>query len=340
MTKNADLTRSLGTDPLTVETLPSALRCDPTPLDAVYIRNNRGAVDGQGPWTIEIAGTTRPGILALSEIFGPLPGVELTAVLQCAGNGRRRLPETAPGVQWDLGGMACVDWSGVRVADVVAACGGPAGDPTFLTTLGGDGTADDPARVERSVPLAAAMADAIVADRLNGEPIPDIHGGPVRLVMPGYYAVNSVKWVRRLALTDTETDASIQAVRYRMVPPGEEPSPLHPSVWAMKPVAMILEAAPLDEGWAVSGVAFGDGGAIESVDLSVDGSTWVPVELGPARGRFGWRRFRGVVGKRDGVPWVAARCATGEGVQPRHTAPSVDGYAVNGWEDLAHRLQA
>ena len=72
---------------------------------------------------------------------------------------------------------------------------GVSGDRRFLTVLGGDAAPGDRRRVERSIPLAAAVADAVLADRVNGEPLPPAHGGPVRLVMPGYYAINSVKWV-------------------------------------------------------------------------------------------------------------------------------------------------
>lgn len=335
--KNPDLTRSLGTVPLTVETLAAGLAIDPTPADAVYIRNNLTTPEATGAWSVELSGTAEPKVMALDGVFGDLPRVELTTVLQCAGNGRRRLAEAAPGVQWDLGGMACVDWSGVRVADLIAAAGGPVAEFAYLTVLGSEAGAEEPTRVERSVPVADALSHAILADRLNGEPLPSIHGGPIRFVMPGYYAVNSVKWVRRIALTDHQTDAEIQAIRYRLVPPGEEPSLDHPPLWRMGPVAMILTAEPAADGILVSGVTFSGGDPIEGVDLTCDGDDWVAADLRTSRGPFGWRRFQGVI-DGEGSDWVAARCRTTEGGQPRHSVPNRDGYAVDGWQDLAHRL--
>lgn len=334
MNKDPALTRYVGTEPLTVETNAVGLGIDPTPVEAVYIRNNLTAPGQDDTWTVEIEGTQAPQVFTPQAIFGALPRVELTTVLQCAGNGRKRLPTPAPGVQWDLGGMACLDWSGVRLADVVAAAGDLAGEAPYVTVLGGDAAPDDPWRVERSVPTADALADAILADRVNGQPLPWIHGGPVRFVMPGYYAVNSVKWVRRIAFTDQETDADIQAVRYRRVPPGEAPSPRHPSLWAMGPSSVIIEATPGPDGLSVAGLAFSSGDVVDTVELTADGEAWTAARVGPDRGRFGWRRFQGLVA---GAPeWVASRCRTATGLQPRNSVPNEDGYAVDGWEDLAY----
>lgn len=336
--KDPAVTTVLGSEPLTVETLPEGLTADPTPREAIYIRNNLDvpAVPSE-PWTVELVGTGTPAQLTLDEIFGSLPRHEVTMVLQCAGNGRRRLPEPVPGVQWDRGGMACVEWSGVLLADLVAAYGGPERDFAYVTVLGGDAPADDPSRVERSVPSHAALADGLLADRMNGEPIPEIHGGPIRFVMPGYFAVNSVKWVRRIAFTDEETDAEIQRVRYRLVPPGEEPGPEHRPVWAMGPVSHILEVRSAPEGVTVEGVAFSGGDPIEAVEVTTNGENWQNATLEPERDRFAWRRFQATL--PAGTKWVAARCRTGVATQPRHTTPNRDGYAIDGWQELSVHVE-
>ena len=335
--KDPERTRALASEPLAVETLPAGLMVDPTPLDAMYLRDNLARPGATGRWRVEVTGTASPGAFDVDDLFARLPRVETTAVLQCAGNGRGRLPTPAPGVQWDLGGMACVAWSGVRIADVIARFGGVAGDPRYLTVLGGDAAAGDRHRVERSIPLAAAVADAVLADRVNGEPLPPAHGGPVRLVMPGYYAINSVKWVRRVALTEVESDADIQRRRYRMVPPGEEPSLDHPAVWEMGPVAMVLTGDRTGDRVTVAGVAFSGGDEVSAVEVTIDGKAWQPADLGPDRGRFAWRRFSAAV-PGAGADWVAARCRTDGAVQPASSPPNVEGYAVSGWRDLARRL--
>lgn len=337
MDKNPELTRHLGADPLTVETLPDGFVVDPTPTEALYVRNNLAVPTRSEGWSVELAGVDDAGHLEVAELFGDLPRVEETTVLQCAGNGRRRLAEPAPGVQWDMGGMACVRWSGVRLADVVKARGGVVDGMPYLTVLGGDADETDPARVERSVPTEAALDEGLVVDQMNGEPLPWLHGGPVRFVMPGYFAVNSVKWVRRIAFTEKESDADIQTVRYRMVPKGEVVSPFHPSLWSMGPTSHVVAVSRVDGRVVVEGVAFSGGDPVVGVDLSCDGIAWEPGELGADLGRFGWRRFVGTV-QVNGSGWVAARCRTDVGVQPERSTPNQDGYAVDGWRDLAHRL--
>ena len=166
--KDLAVTAVLGVEPLTVETRPAGLAADPTPTEAVFIRNNLGPPAADGPWTVELTGTVSEARLSLEDVFGSLPRHDITMVLQCAGNGRSRLPEPVPGVQWERGAMACVEWSGVLLADLVAAYGGPAEDFAYVTVLGGDAPADDPSRVERSIPAHAALADGLLADRRTG----------------------------------------------------------------------------------------------------------------------------------------------------------------------------
>lgn len=336
--KDPSLTTVLEHRPLVVETRPEALRGgDPTPVDSVFVRNNLDVPEaGMQGWEVEVAGTTRPARVGLDEIFTSLPRHSVRMVLQCAGNGRRHLGGGVPGVQWERGGMACVEWSGVRLADLVSAYGGPTADAAYVTVLGRDADPDDPRRVERSVPLRAGLADGLLADRMNGLPVPEVHGGPIRFVLPGFYAVNSVKWVRRVALTALETDADIQRSRYRLVPPGEDPGRQHPPVWRMRPVSHILEVRADGGDVTVSGVAFSGGEAVEAVELTTDRVTWSPARLEPQPDRFAWCRFRGTL--PPGTTWVASRCRTASAAQPRNTLANREGYAVDGWEDLSVRV--
>lgn len=329
-------TRTVDSEPLTVETLPSGLAVDPTPIGSFYVRNNLAMPAGVKPSMVTLVGTGRDGEVGLEELFEGCPRVDTTAVLQCAGNGRSRLREAAPGVQWDVGGVGCGEWSGIRVADVVAMRGGVDPGARFLTALGGEADVTDPMRVERSIPLAKAMADALLVDRMNGVPLPVLHGGPLRLIVPGYFAVNSVKWLRRLAFTTDESDADIQQQRYRMTPPGEEPFAAHPSLWEMGPTSFILGHVPSDGGFRVWGVAFSGSGPPVGVEISSDGgATWGPAELvGNAQGRFGWRRFEAVVEMLG--PRTVSRAVTATGHQPELSEPNRDGYAVDGWAELAY----
>lgn len=338
--KDPRLTRVVDDDPLTVESTPAGLAVDPTPADALFVRNNGGLPAIGDDWPVEVIGVRRPQIVPVGQLWEGLPRASVAAVLQCAGNGRSRLAEPAPGVQWGMGGMGCPEWSGVRLAEVVERHGGVGDDAAFLTVLGGDASPDDPERVERSIPLGVALERALLADTLDGRPVPFVHGGPVRLVVPGYYAVNSVKWVRRIAFTATESDALIQTVRYRLAPPGSEPGPEHPSLWAMGPKAVVTHVVTDPSGASVvGGVAFTGDDAVDRVDVTADdGDSWEEATLGAGRGPYAWRRFEARL--PGPARRVAARATAGDTVQPRATVPTVDGYAVDGWHHLTYEVDA
>ena len=107
---------------------------------------------------------------------------------------------------------------------LVEELGGVSGGMLFMTGTGGEkipvGLDPKSVMVERSVP-ASAMADALLPWEMNGAPIPLAHGGPLRLIVPGYNGVNNVKYIKRLAFTTAQSDAAIRRTGYRMSPPGE-----------------------------------------------------------------------------------------------------------------------
>ncbi len=220
------------------------------------------------------------------------------------------------------------DGRGVRVADLVALAGGPEDGTKFLTALGADGEAGDPGRVERSVPLRIGLERGLLAFGLNGEPLSRSHGGPIRLVIPGYFAVNSVKWVVRLALTADESDAAIQTVRYRLTPPGSISGPDDPSCWEMPVKSWVTSpehGAVVSEVLDVEGVAFSGAGPVTEVDVSGDGGkTWRPAALGPSDGPAAWSTFNATIevgtvrwAHRQPCPRCRRQRAAGE-VGPRH----------------------
>ena len=116
---------------------------------------------------------------------------------------QRFFPHDPSGSQWAVGAAGCVLWTGVPVADIFEQFGGVKPNLTYLTTTGGEelpeGVNKDTVVVERSVPLEKGLRDCLLVWEMNGAPLPTIHGGPVRLIVPGYFGVNNVKWVRQLA---------------------------------------------------------------------------------------------------------------------------------------------
>jgi sulfite dehydrogenase len=224
---------------------------------------------------------------------------------------------------------------------VVDALGGVAPGMRFITGTGGEtlpaGVDPKSVIVERSVPMAA-LQDAMLAWEMNGEPISLAHGGPLRLIIPGYTGVNNVKYIKRLAFTRDETDARIQASRYRMVPPGGKGNPSLPSVWEMGTKSWINSPAPGEKvrpGWVqIHGVAMGGMNAARRVDVSIDGGkTWREAAFfGPNLGRYAWRQFVLQAQLRPGTYQLASRATDTQGHTQEETTPfNASGYLNAGW---------
>ena len=191
--------------------------------------------------------------------------------------------------------------------------------------------------VERSVPLEV-LETAILAWEMNDEPLELAHGGPLRLVIPGYYGVNNVKYVKQVALTETETEAKIQTSGYRVRDVGVSGDTNQPSMWDMNVKSWVTQ--PLDTTHKgrnlIYGVAFGGTKAIDKVEVSVDnGESWQDAELiGPDLGPYAWRPFVFSTELNSGEYRVVSRATDVEGnTQPRERLDNERGYAHNGWED-------
>jgi sulfite oxidase len=324
-----------------------------TPLDRLFIRNNvnpptDAIVADRDGWRVEIAGVAKPATLTVAD----LKRIGLTSVatvLQCSGNGRRYMQDMLQpgqkisGTPWTVGAAGCVIWTGVPLKAVVESLGGPASGVKFVTGTGGEdlpaGLKPKDIVVERSVPLST-LDTVILAWEVNGAPIPLAHGGPLRMIVPGYSGVNNIKYVKTVALTEAETDAKIQATSYRMHGVGEKASPSQPSIWE-QPVRSWINAplAGVPAGRTlVSGVAFGGLHKVAQVEVSVDGGkTWTPAPfVGPDLGPYAWRVFALPVDLGAGTHVLASRATDAAGnVQPDSTPPNGGGYSYNGWRGPA-----
>ncbi len=338
----------------TIETRRSAFGTSIVTPDAqLYIRNNLPAPDAsivadRDAWEVSIEGVRNPRKLTVRDLKAM--GLETVAmVLQCSGNGRGYFPSKPSGTPWQVGAAGCVLWSGVPVRVVAEALGGVVGGMNFLTGTGGEKLPDgiDPKSVivERSVP-AAAMADAMLAWEMNGVPISLAHGGPLRLIVPGYTGVNNIKYVKRLAFTAKESDARIMSHGYRISPPGANGDPSQPSVQEMTVKSWIngpgTDGKPVSAGTVqIHGVAFGGMHAVSKVDVSVDGGkTWIAARMvGPDLGRFAWRQFALAVRLPAGSHTLVSRATDAAGnVQPEQRMENAAGYNNSSWADHAVKV--
>jgi DMSO/TMAO reductase YedYZ molybdopterin-dependent catalytic subunit len=202
----------LDTPELNAETPAHLLDDDITPIARLFARNTGAmpafSVADIQNWTLAIDGCVHaPQTWTLAQLRSEFEIISETAVIECAGNGRAFFPDPAGTVLWRHGAVGCVQWTGVRLRDVLEAAGlQPAavytGHHSPDLYLDGSGPA-----ISRGLPIEKATApETLLAFELNGEPLPALHGGPLRLVAPGYPGAAFHKWLTRIEVRDREHD--------------------------------------------------------------------------------------------------------------------------------------
>ncbi len=359
--KNAKLVVH-GSEIPQLETPPALLDSQITPLDVLFVRNNQPMKNAATlkpfplkGWKIALTGMIDKPRSLDAKMLTEMDQVEHEMVLQCCGNGRSLFADTvkAKGTQWTRGGMGNIRVSGVRLSALVKKLGVRIGTGArFLTAEGKDTPLPDKEDFEHSLPLDEAMEHSVLATRINGQPIPAVHGGPVRLMTPGFYGTMHVKWVSRLRFEGDETDNYNHIPRYRVPRAPLEPGkPItytfsnSKACWRMKTKCVVLSPQPdaavkAGKPVTVRGVAFNDGSTrIESVHLSTDlGQTWSRIRLDIPRSPFAWYRWSATVTLAAGKQQLWARTVDAQGrTQPLdgsiHWNPS--GYEWNGVEKIA-----
>jgi DMSO/TMAO reductase YedYZ molybdopterin-dependent catalytic subunit len=319
-----------------------------TPSDRLFIRNNiappsADIVKDPDAWKLEVSGVAKPRSFTVAELK-TLGLSALPMVLQCSGNGRAWFPSKPSGTQWTVGAAGCVIFTGVPVQAVLDAVGGMADGMVYMTSTGGEeipaGLDPKDVMVERSVPIST-IKDAILAWELNGDPLSLAHGGPLRIIVPGYTGVNSVKYIKHLAFTKEQSPAKIQQTGYRFAPVGAKGESTQASIWEMPPKSWIntpsdpeqaVKAGPV----VISGVAMGGMTAAKSVEVSINGGKdWQQARfVGPDLGPYAWREFVLPVKLEPGTYQLASRSTNTAGeAQPEERMENNRGYLNNSWRD-------
>ena len=324
-----------------------------TPNRNIYIRNNMPTmsdtqIGDRNNWKVSIKGVKNPKTFSLAQLK-KLGHTTMATILQCSGNGRGFFAHEVRGSQWKTGAAACVVWTGVPMKVVVDACGGVDSDAVFMTSAGVDHepTGLDPkkAKVERSVPKKV-YKDAMLAWEMNGVPLPNAHGGPLRMVTPGYFGINNVKHLGLVAFTKTESTVKYMKSSYRISPIGKKGSQ-YPSCWEMSVKSWITR--PTDETGTVKagnvqivGVAMGGTKKVRSVKVSIDGGqSWKKAKfVGPDLGKYAWRQFVFEANLAPGSYNLASKASAGGKTQPELRYENRRGYAHNGWKDHSVNIKA
>ena len=328
----------LGERPLVAETPESLLDDDTTPTDKFFIRNNGlmpEPTKEPDKWTITVDGEVeRPLSLTLGELKTRFPSVTQRMVLECGGNGRSFFSPPARGNQWTNGGAGCAEWTGVRLADVLKAAGVKP-SAVFTGHYGADphlsGDASKPA-LSRGVPIAKAMDENnLIAWGMNGQPLPMIHGFPVRLVIGGWPGSVSSKWLTRIWVRDKPHDGQgMGGTSYRVainpMVPGDKPDEKNFRDLESMPVRSIItrpaNGTRLPAGTrelALRGAAWAGDLIVKRVDLSLDfGATWAAAKLDAPKNRYDWQRFTATLKlPSDGYFEIWARATdSGDFMQP------------------------
>lgn len=343
-----------GDKPLTLETRREKLGTSVlTATSVLFVRQNlplpppEFVADRDG-WTTRIEGVVRSAEIRVDELK-KLGLATMATVLQCSGNGRKYYQHGPSGSRWGVGAAGCAMWSGVPLRAVVEHLGGVEKGTRYLTTTGGEplpeGVDRDQVVVERSIPIDKALDDCLLAWEMNGEPIPRSHGGPLRLIVPGYFGCNQIKFVKRLAFTKEQGSAKIQQTGYRMRAIGEKGSSDQPAMWEMPVKSFITlptERTPVVAGkFRVTGVAFGGAKAVAKVEVSTDGKKWKKAQwVGPDLGKYAWRVFELELVRKPGPVKLYSRATDADGVtQPERRHENERGYGNNSWRDMGVTVQ-
>ena len=351
--------RILSERPLNAETPAHLLDDAVTPASRMFVRNNGIPPDTRAidplDWALEVSGEAclHPMRLTLRELKTTYEHVTLKLQLECGGNGRAEYHPPVGGNQWTTGAVACPGWTGVRLRDVLDSCG-MARNAVYVayesadTHLSGDPTRSP---ISRGVPVAKALeGESMIAWAMNGQPLPPLHGFPLRLVIGGWPGSVSGKWLTRVLVRDRVHDgAKMGGQSYRVpcnpVVPGATVADEHMCIIGSMPVKSLITfpesgaCRPLGEPITVRGHAWAGDRAVRDVFTSIDyGATWHKTAIEPPANRLAWQQWSTWISpSRAGYYEVWARAVDDEGVSQPVVMPAWNprGYLNNACHRIA-----
>jgi DMSO/TMAO reductase YedYZ molybdopterin-dependent catalytic subunit len=347
----AEQRRIVTAAPENSETPLEQVRSWVTPNRLFFVRNHFEIPHGdESTWRLRVEGCVeRPVELGWDDLLA-LPERSVFCTVECAGNGRSFLQPHAHGVQWGAGAIGHAEWTGVPLRLVLQRAGVRAGTVEVLCEGADRGTeADHPETMPfaRSLPLAKALdPDTLLAVRMNGELLEPEHGFPVRLLVPGWYGVASVKWLRRIELLDQPFRGYFQATKYtvqRRTASGTETvvvGPMAVKSEIVRPHAGEVLGVGTNR---IFGVAWAGPEAVARVDISADGGrSWAEAELLGPKAPYSWTLWEylwEVAAPADYTLLARATCAGGQ-VQPLEHDPLNGGYLIHHSRARAVRVVA
>lgn len=342
----------LGEKPLVAETPESQLDDDTTPIEKFFIRNNGQipeAAKDADKWSFKIDGeVNKPLDITLGELKAKFKPVTRRMVLECGGNGRSFFTPEARGNQWTNGGVGCAEWTGVRVVDVLKAAGVKP-SAVFSGHYGADPhLSGDTSRVaiSRGVPIKKLMDENnLIVWAMDGQPLPNIHGGPVRLIIGGWPGSVSAKWLNRIWIRDKVHDGQgMGGTSYRVaikpMVPGSKVDEKNMKDLESMPVRSIItnpaDGTKIPAGTRevkLRGASWAGDHEVKQVDISTDyGATWHRAQVSKPKNKYDWQRWTATVKlPSDGYYEIWTRGTDSRGVSQPFVAGfwNPQGYGAN-----------
>lgn len=318
--------------PLCAETPMPVLAEAVTPAASVYVRSNFDNPQLGPGHRLAVGGAVQtPFDIGLSELAA-MPQHEVLVTMECAGNWRLGMDPVPTGEPWEYGALSTTRWRGVPLRALLYRAGVGIDAIEVLATgadVGPRDDADGPVRFQRSLPIDAAIApDTLVATHMDGVPLTLDHGAPVRLIVPGWYGMASVKWLARLDVITTPFTGYFQTKRYVYHTPEGVVPVTHALVKSMivSPGDGSTSAREVTvRGWAWSGA-----GSIRQVEVQVNDGAWMRAEVGAPLSRWAWTPFSCAVSLPEGRVALRSRATDASGaVQPERIVWNALGYGNN-----------
>ena len=351
----------LNDKPWNVETPAHLLDDAITPADKLFIRNN-GLMPAAVPadtWTLTINGESvrKPSTYTLADLRKKFKSYTYQLTLECAGNGRANYLPKTPGNQWTTGGVGCAEWTGIRLKDVLHDAG-LTNDAVYIGYYGRDVSLNQDSTapaISRGIPIRKALEDeTLLAWAMNGHDIPLVHGAPLRLVVGGWPASVSGKWLHTIAVRNKVHDGvKMTGKSYKLpinpIEPGQDPPEDQFRIIESMPVKSLItfpqtgvrlaSGQPL----ALRGHAWAGDRAVRELSVSIDfGATWQKADLKAPKNRLAWQQWSASVRfPRPGYYEVWARATDDAGVSQPMVMPqwNPEGYCNNSCHRIAVKVE-
>jgi DMSO/TMAO reductase YedYZ molybdopterin-dependent catalytic subunit len=347
----------LNDRPVNAETPAHLLDDAVTPTARHFVRNNGIPPENMdaASWSLTVDGLVDNAMkLSIADLKSKFEVVSHKLTLECGGNGRSYFNPPARGNQWSLGAVACSEWTGVRLADVLKAAGVKK-NVIYTAHVGADEhLSRKPGKLSlsRGVPIEKAMNPYnLIAFGMNGGPIHPMNGAPLRLVVPGWPGSCSQKWLNRIYLRDKIHDGpKMTGKAYRVpghpVAAGEKVPKSDFQIINAMPVKSLITSPETGgknakRSMTVRGHAWAGDNAVDRVDISIDfGATWMKADLSKADNDYAWQHFRANVKfPKSGYYEVWARATDDAGrSQPFAIAWNPKGYLNNSMHRISVRV--